>query len=135
MFLWGDGDVPDGPEGRTLKGKMFATPASNAPGRKKTRTCSADPLEDLWDRKSNRGTPCTLFRRRKPRRSGMAISGYQIATVIKTYIKNMEIRARSADDGPELEVPADQITISEEGRGLLFDRIRKQMAERLRRKR
>jgi len=65
----------------------------------------------------------------------MAVSGYQIATVIKTYMKNMEMRARSAYDGPEIDSPGDLITISEEGRGQLFDRIRKQMAEKLRRKR
>jgi len=65
----------------------------------------------------------------------MAVSGYQIATVIKTYMKNMEMRARSAYDGPEIDSPADLITISEEGRGLLFDRIKKQMAEKLRHKR
>ncbi len=64
----------------------------------------------------------------------MAVSGYQIASVIKTYMKNMEMKARSSHDGPEIDSPGDLITISEEGRGLLFDRIRKQMAEKLRRK-
>jgi len=65
----------------------------------------------------------------------MAVSGYQITTVIKAYIRNMEMRARAANEHAEVDTPADLITISEEGRGLLFDRIRKQMAERLRRKR
>jgi len=65
----------------------------------------------------------------------MAVSGYQITTVIKAYIRTMEMRARAANEQIETDTPADLITISDEGRGLLFDRIRKQMADRLRRKR
>ncbi len=64
----------------------------------------------------------------------MAISGYQIATVIKTYIKNMKIRAGSAHDGSDIEPPGERVMISEKGRALLFDRIRKHTAEKLRRK-
>ena len=64
----------------------------------------------------------------------MSISGYQIATVIKTYLKNMKVRADSLDEGLHVSPVEERITLSEEGRALLFDKIRKYTAEKLKRK-
>ncbi len=62
----------------------------------------------------------------------MTVSDFQISSVIKTYMKNMKIRMGRlalADDGSGQE---DNVTISDEGKRVLFDRISEKMTERLR---
>jgi hypothetical protein len=66
----------------------------------------------------------------------MSISDYQISSVIKTYMKNMKIKAACV----EKELPKgnvmleDNVMISEDGmKKMLFDRIGEQMTERLKR--
>lgn len=64
----------------------------------------------------------------------MTISDYQISSVIKTYVKNMRIRAKSIEPDVQAEQREDAVVISEEGmKRLLFERIGEQVTERLRR--
>ena len=66
----------------------------------------------------------------------MTISDYQISSVIKTYMKNMKVKAKciekeTVDTG---ETKEDSVKISEEGmKRMLFNRIGEQMTERLKR--
>jgi hypothetical protein len=67
----------------------------------------------------------------------MTIANYQISSVIKTYMKNMKVKAKCvekeepANGGP---IHDDNVMISEEGiKKMLFDRIGEQMTERLKR--
>jgi hypothetical protein len=63
----------------------------------------------------------------------MALSDYQVDAVIKAYLKNMTIRAASAnDDGDTGEIPEDRVAISEEAmKVMFFKRIRKSLAKKL----
>ena len=65
----------------------------------------------------------------------MTISDYQISSVIKTYMKNMKVKAKSVEKEPVNGNPIheDNVMISEEGiKRMLFDRIGEQVTERLR---
>ena len=64
----------------------------------------------------------------------MVISDYQISSVIKTYMKNMKVRAKSTEKDPANNngTQEDNVLISEEGiKRMLFNRIGEQMTERL----
>lgn len=64
----------------------------------------------------------------------MTISNYQISSVIKTYVKNMEVKAKYVDKEPTNGNGAqeDSVMISEEGmKKMLFNRIGEQMTKRL----
>jgi hypothetical protein len=63
----------------------------------------------------------------------MVLFDYQIDSVIQAYLKNMAIRANSANADRDAEFPEDQVTISEEAmKRMFFKRIRNHMTERLR---
>jgi hypothetical protein len=63
----------------------------------------------------------------------MVISDYQISSVIKTYMKNMKVRAKSVEKDPTTNnAQEDSVLISEEGiKRMLFNRIGEQMTEKL----
>jgi hypothetical protein len=66
----------------------------------------------------------------------MSISDYQVSSVIKTYMKNMKVKAKSVEKEATTGSPAheDNVMISEEGiKKMLFDRIGEQMTEKLKR--
>ena len=66
----------------------------------------------------------------------MTISDYQISSVIKTYMKNMKVKAKCQDKESAYlnNINEDNVMISEEGmKKMLFDRIGEQMTEKLRR--
>jgi hypothetical protein len=66
----------------------------------------------------------------------MTISDYQISSVIKTYMKNMKVKAKCVEKEPANDgvIHEDNVMISEEGiKKMLFDRIGEQMTERLKR--
>jgi hypothetical protein len=66
----------------------------------------------------------------------MSISDYQISSVIKTYMKNMKVKAKCVEQEPPNGniMHEDNVMISEEGmKKMLFDRIGEQMTERLKR--
>lgn len=63
----------------------------------------------------------------------MALSDYQIDRVIKAYLRNMTLRAASANGDLHGELPADQVVISEEAmKTMFFDRIQKHLTKKLR---
>jgi len=63
----------------------------------------------------------------------MVISDYQISSVIKTYMKNMKVRAKSIERDPAGNgSQEDDVLISQEGiKRMLFGRIGEQMTEKL----
>jgi hypothetical protein len=64
----------------------------------------------------------------------MTISDFQISSVIKTYMKNMKVKAKGVEKEPAngSMVHEDRIVISDAGmKKMLFDRIGEQMTERL----
>jgi hypothetical protein len=66
----------------------------------------------------------------------MSISDYQISSVIKTYMKNMKVKAKSVEKEPSngSVKREDNVMISEEAmKKMLFSRIGEQMTERLKR--
>ncbi|MCX5813456.1 MAG: hypothetical protein NT178_13080 [Proteobacteria bacterium] len=66
----------------------------------------------------------------------MTISNYQISSVIKTYMRNMKVKAKCVEEEPTNGSPIheDNVMISEEGmKKMLYDRIGEQMTERLKR--
>jgi hypothetical protein len=62
----------------------------------------------------------------------MTISANQVSAVIRTYLKNA--RDRLDDDSPSgnSEKQQDEITISEDARKILYDRIGKRLVQKLR---
>jgi len=62
----------------------------------------------------------------------MAISNFQISTVIKSYTMSMKAKAKAAEKEPVNDgiVREDQVMISEEAKRMLFERIGEQMSER-----
>ncbi|OPY80417.1 MAG: hypothetical protein A4E65_01489 [Syntrophorhabdus sp. PtaU1.Bin153] len=62
----------------------------------------------------------------------MTISANQVSAVIRTYLKNA--RDRLDDDSPsdDAEKQRDEITISEDARKILYDRIGKRLVQKLR---
>jgi hypothetical protein len=65
----------------------------------------------------------------------MTVSGYQINSVIKTYMNNMKGKMSQAGKAScESTAGEDRVTISDEGmKKILFERIGERMAERLKR--
>jgi hypothetical protein len=66
----------------------------------------------------------------------MTISDYQISSVIKTYMKNMKVKAKCVEKEPANSniMHEDNVMISEEGmKKMLYDRIGEQVTERLKR--
>jgi hypothetical protein len=63
----------------------------------------------------------------------MAISGFQINTVIKTYMENMKARAKSVGKEPTTNnAQEDNVLTSEESiKRTFFNRIGERMTERL----
>jgi len=64
----------------------------------------------------------------------MTISDFQVSSVIKTYMKNMKVKAKGVEKEPVNDnvIHEDHIMISEAGmKKMLFDRIGEQMTERL----
>jgi hypothetical protein len=64
----------------------------------------------------------------------MSISDYQISSVIKTYMKNMKVKAKYAEkeNGNNNTKREDNVMISEAGmKKMLFERIGEQMTEKL----
>jgi hypothetical protein len=64
----------------------------------------------------------------------MSISDYQVSSVIKTYMKNMKVKARDAEKEPVKDnvIREDNVLISDAGmKKMLFERIGAQMTERL----
>ena len=65
----------------------------------------------------------------------MTLSGYQVDSVIKAYLRNMTIRATSARQEGDIEFPDDQVVLSEDAmKGMFFKRIRNNMTEKLRKR-
>lgn len=63
----------------------------------------------------------------------MTISDYQISNVIKTYMRNLKVKANTVDRGKPGQVPTkeDSVSISEEAmKKMLYERIEEKMAER-----
>jgi hypothetical protein len=64
----------------------------------------------------------------------MSISDYQVSNVIKTYVKNMKVKAKGVEKEPAKDnmIRKDNVMISDAGmKKMLFDRIGSQMTERL----
>lgn len=64
----------------------------------------------------------------------MTISDFQISTVIKSYTMSLRAKAKVAEKEQTNGsiVHEDQVTISEDARRMLFERIGEQMLERFR---
>ena len=62
----------------------------------------------------------------------MTISDYQISNVIRTYMKNMKVRAKQVDKDQENLTRDDEVAISREGmKRMLFERIGEHTTEKL----
>jgi hypothetical protein len=62
----------------------------------------------------------------------MTISNFQVDSVIKTYMKNMKIRARQFEENPKENDCDYELDISKEGmKKMMYERMEKQMAEKL----
>ncbi len=65
----------------------------------------------------------------------MMISDYQIDSVIKAYMRNMTVRATRGNQDGDIEVPDDQVILSEDAmKRIFYNRIRNNMAEKLRKR-
>lgn len=66
----------------------------------------------------------------------MAISDYQISSIIKTYTDNMRAKIRGGLKNPtntKRTETGDIVSISEEGRKRLFEKIEENIIEKIRR--
>jgi len=62
----------------------------------------------------------------------MTISDYQISSVIRTYMKNMKVRAGQIEKNTDIFTRDDEVNISREGmKKMLYDRIGEQVTEKL----
>jgi hypothetical protein len=62
----------------------------------------------------------------------MTISDYQISSVIRTYMKNMKVRAGQIEKNADTFTREDEVNISREGmKKMLYDRIGEQVTEKL----
>lgn len=62
----------------------------------------------------------------------MTISGYQIRSVVKTYMKNMKVRAGLIEGNPENNSGDSELNISGDGiKKMMYERIGEQMTEQL----
>lgn len=62
----------------------------------------------------------------------MTISTNQVSAVIKTYLKNARDRLEDDGSSSDVEKRQDEITISEDARKVLYDRIGKRLVQKLR---
>ena len=62
----------------------------------------------------------------------MTISNFQVDSVIKTYMKNMKIRARQSEENPKENDCDYELDISNEGmKKMMYERVKHQMTEKL----
>ncbi|HBA55170.1 MAG TPA: hypothetical protein DCZ04_12160 [Syntrophorhabdus aromaticivorans] len=62
----------------------------------------------------------------------MRISANQVSAVIRTYLKNAMDRLDNDSSSGDLEEQRDEVTVSEDARRILYERIGKRLVQKLR---
>ncbi len=62
----------------------------------------------------------------------MKVSEHQINLLIKTYLKNNREKMANASLSSDAQITDDEVRISNEGKKILFERMGKQVMERVR---